>query len=335
MRTLTATEKDDHTTTATVYIEVKAVDKFGQESSASATNDSTGGLNIKPTDVDDFAITASKQEWMIPVIEGGLTIADDTPGAGQIQVSAFTLYYNGTKYNINQTSSANKYFYWKDLAGADPGSAALSTSNTNPSELGDWDPQEDFIIAINVDTDRDGTPDGVGVPAWNSIANEVIGSAYIQTAAIINAHISDLSADKINAGTLSADRIGSNTITVGKLAQNFIDSYGPVITDPTFSLTTGTSDNNFWDQTDAQVAWGAAFGESGPGLTIDGDANYNTTRARDDKGAIKYHPANKNNNVVVQIRIQKDISFDGTAVFFIEQFDEMIISFKHSSILFK
>jgi predicted phage tail protein len=55
--------------------------------------------------------------------------------------------------------------------------------------------------------------------AANAIA---VGTAAIQDGAIVNAHIGNLSADKINAGTLNAARIGAGSIDVTKLAANSV-----------------------------------------------------------------------------------------------------------------
>ena len=55
--------------------------------------------------------------------------------------------------------------------------------------------------------------------AANSIA---VGTAAIQAGAIVNAHIGNLSADKITAGTLAAARIAAGSIDAGKLAANAV-----------------------------------------------------------------------------------------------------------------
>ena len=55
--------------------------------------------------------------------------------------------------------------------------------------------------------------------AANSIA---VGTAAIQSGAIVNAHIGNLSADKINAGTLNAAQIAAGSIDAAKLAANAV-----------------------------------------------------------------------------------------------------------------
>jgi hypothetical protein len=55
--------------------------------------------------------------------------------------------------------------------------------------------------------------------AANSIA---VGTAAIQNGAIVNAHIGNLSADKITAGVLAAARIAAGSITASHLATNSV-----------------------------------------------------------------------------------------------------------------
>ncbi|MEM2124996.1 MAG: hypothetical protein QXQ53_01200 [Candidatus Methanosuratincola sp.] len=139
------------------------------------------------TDINDFAIRASKIYTKIPIIEGD-SWSDNSPSSGYVSWNSHKLYYNGTEYTINSGSTNLKYIYWTY------GSSSYSTSNTNPT-LGD----NDFIIATNINGYHD--------LAWNAIANEVIGTAYIQNAAITNAKIESVAADKITAGTIGAQDI--------------------------------------------------------------------------------------------------------------------------------
>lgn len=194
-RLLGPAEKDTHGVDATIYIEVKAVDLLGQESTASADDEVCGSLNIQPTDIDDFAVSASKLFTKIPICQG-LALTNNSPSAGYVAWDAFKIYYNGVEYSIAAGNSDKKYLYWKDLA------STLTGADTHPADaLEDWVPHEDFIIAINIS--------GSGQQAWNAIANQVIGSAYIMTAAVGDLQVSDLSGTKIRATTSIA--IGSAT----------------------------------------------------------------------------------------------------------------------------
>jgi hypothetical protein len=135
-------------------------------------------------DIADFGITASKLWLSVPVVLG-LTLTNNSPTAGKVAWSEFDLYLNGVKYDIASGNSDKKYIYFKDL------SSTLAESDTNPSSLSDWAPQEDFVIAVNLS--------GTGQQAWSGIANQVIGNAFIES----------LSGTKIQATTSVA--IGNST----------------------------------------------------------------------------------------------------------------------------
>lgn len=157
-------------------------------------------LSIGPTQIQDFAITASKIFINIPILEGDAW-TDNSPGAGSIAWNEHTLYYNGAAYTISASNTNLKYIYWLN------GATSYSKSNTNPT-LTDGD----FIIAVNIT----GTHD----LAWNAIANQVIGSAYIEDAAILTAKINDLAVSeaKIGALAVTAAKIANATITASQIA---------------------------------------------------------------------------------------------------------------------
>lgn len=175
---------------AEIFFEIKSVDFFNQESGSTAINAMSGSLQIASTDVATFAIDASKMFTKIPVIEG-LTLSANSPAPGRISWLACTLYYNGVAYAIaagNTILSTHKFVYWKDL------DSVFMTSIGHPADtLSNWKPGEDYIIAMNIG----GNPQ----EAWNGIANEVIGSAYIMNAAINDAHIVSLSGVKIQSSS--------------------------------------------------------------------------------------------------------------------------------------
>ena len=73
--------------------------------------------------------------------------------------------------DAGSTNGTERYIYWKDF------SAVFFFSDTHPSSLSDWNPDEDFIIAVNIN--------GIAQRAWGALANQVIGSAYIQNLAVL------------------------------------------------------------------------------------------------------------------------------------------------------
>jgi len=186
---LTSTNIDDHGEDATIYIEVKAVDTFGNESSTQSSSGSAEGLNVQPTDISDFAITASKIFTKIPILDSD-TWTNDTPDGSSVTWNTHSIKYNGASYPITGGNTDKKYIYWIN------GAATYSSSDTHPKANVPLD-NDDFIIATNID--------GEASLAWNAIANQVIGSAYIQELAVLNAHIYTLEAGKIQTGAISSN----------------------------------------------------------------------------------------------------------------------------------
>ena len=191
----------------TVSIEVVAVDTFGSESpTPSSVSILTDFIMVAPHDIEDFAVKASALWLNIPVLEGDAWI-NDAPDGDSVTHNEHKLFYNGVEYVIAEGNTNKKYIYWESL------NSNYSYSDTNPG-LGDGE----FVIATNVN----GTHD----LAWNAIANQVVGSQYIQDLAVINAKIgnlavtnakiNDLDAIKITAGFIDVDRLQAGSILVAK-----------------------------------------------------------------------------------------------------------------------
>ena len=165
-------------------------------------------LGVVATDIDDFTVTASKFFNKIPVVDGD-SWTDDSPGAGSVAWNAHSLYYSGVKHNINAANTADKYIYWTLSSPSSYQTAAAAPTQTDTL----------FIIAMNIS--------GTHNVAWNSIANQVVGSAYILDAAIIEAKIGNLAVtnakiNDVSVGKLTAGIIFSQTIS---LAASGTDCY--------------------------------------------------------------------------------------------------------------
>jgi hypothetical protein len=161
---------------------------------------------------------------------------------GSIHWNAHTLVYGGNAYEIVTGFTNLQFVYWRGVlssgsslivgesyviltnsgsdftgvgaannnvgtvfvaSGANPtwgtgsvGSLSYSKISTNPT-LADGQ----FMIATNVGSD--GNPSGLHDLAWNALANAVIGTAFIQNAAITDAKIESLAVDKIVAGNVT------------------------------------------------------------------------------------------------------------------------------------
>jgi len=180
----------------------------------------TGGVAattamVNTSDIGTFAIQASQIYTKIPVITGDAW-TNNSPTAGYVAWNAHTLYYNGVAYAISAGNTNLKYIYWIN------GASSYSVSDTNPTLT-----DADFVIAVNIS--------GVHDLAWNAIANEVIGSAYIQNGAIKNAKIENLAVDEAKMANLSV-----NTGKIVDLAVDTLKIKGQAVTIPVSAYTVGS-----------------------------------------------------------------------------------------------
>jgi hypothetical protein len=151
---------------------------------------------VNTSDIGTFAILASQLYTKIPIITGD-SWTNNSPSAGYVAWNAHTLYYNGVAYTIDAGNTNLKYIYWLN------GGTSYQKSNTNPTLT-----DADFVIAVNIDGYHD--------LAWNAIANQVIGSAYIQNASILNSKMGLLAVDTANIAFLAVDtlQIKGQAVTV-------------------------------------------------------------------------------------------------------------------------
>lgn len=238
-RSLSADERSYYGIDATIHIRVRAYDTFGNVSASTTTSGDCEILDIEAGDIEDFAIDPSKLDWKVPVLKGDSWVDnsnDGTPGSspGSIWWNEHTLYYDGVEYIIASGTTSNKFIYWESS------NSSYSSSNSNPS-LGDGE----FAIATNIS--------GVHDLAWNAIANEIIGTAYIQDLAVTNAKVNDMSVDKLTAGTLDVE---------------FEIDIGGSIHSP-YKTAFGDSDQGFWLGIDGGVAK-FDIGDGGSYLQWDG-----------------------------------------------------------------
>ena len=112
LRTMTVAEKDTYGVDANIAIAVKAVDTLGLISAAEQTADADcGSLNIQATDIDDFAVTASKLFTKIPILYAD-SWTNNSPANGSITWNEHQIYYNGVEYTIATDNTSNRYVYW-------------------------------------------------------------------------------------------------------------------------------------------------------------------------------------------------------------------------------
>lgn len=220
----------------TRYYWIRAKNTSGEVSdyypvSATAGVSATTGA-VVATDIADFAITASKLFLKIPVLDAD-SWSDDTPGAGSITWNEHNLYYNGVLHVVATGNTALHYVYWELSA-----PTVYQTSDTEPTQTDTL-----FIIAVNVS--------GTHNVAWNSIANQVVGSAYIKDLAVVRAKIALLAVDTAQIAALAVEtgKINNlavtnakiNTMTASKLTAGTIDASVITVTNlNATNMTAGT-----------------------------------------------------------------------------------------------
>jgi hypothetical protein len=190
----------------TRYYWVRAKNRSGVYSDWSGAVSATT-VGVAPTDISDFAITASKTFTKIPILENDAW-TDDSPTAGKVAWNQHNIAFNGKWYQVAAGNSASKYIYWSGTISSGAGTVAAPYitaylgASAAPSHT-----ETVFVIATNVG--------GVHSLAWNAIANEVIGTAYILDAAITNAKIANLAVDTAQIANLA--------VTNGKIANLAVD----------------------------------------------------------------------------------------------------------------
>ncbi len=167
---------------------------------------------VKATQIDNFAIDASKTFSYVPVIkEAQSSVWTSGLPATWISWSAHTVIFKSCAYNVAAGNTTKKYVYG-DFVGVDGAAITYASSDTLPTSTSTL-----FVMAKNTD--------GKLEIVWNSQANMVIGSAYIMDSAITNAKIGSMSADKITTANLNASEyigINNGQMLLGKLGASSI-----------------------------------------------------------------------------------------------------------------
>lgn len=230
-------------TNDTRYFWVRAVDHAGNKSpftgSANLQSNNIEGLQLilgqaKTTDIADFEQNISNTFHNIVSLVPNNPFVDNDPDSSSIKWDRHFVYHKGVGYVIGGDSSSDKFIWWQptgsvaitptqsgELGLVGPGGGPLDSSITNPLRnvlySGNYntlnyhpaggdenDPildfnDGDFIIARN--------SQGVATPVWHSFANATIGTAQIENAAIVDAKIKTLTADKITAGVIQGQDV--------------------------------------------------------------------------------------------------------------------------------
>jgi hypothetical protein len=186
------------------------------ESGDSGISATTSG--VTPTDIDDFAITATKL-FTNTVILTGDTWTNNSPIAGSIAWNAHYIVFAGEYWQIPAGNTALRYVCWnQDVASGD--------GTIDDPYISQYVGYATYAYAsgrFNIATNES----GVAQLVWNASANMVIGSAFIMNAAIVEAKIDNLAVTDAKI----------NSLTVAKLTAGTISSKEIVL-----SITAGTGD---------------------------------------------------------------------------------------------
>ena len=143
------------------------------------------------------------------------------------------------------------------------------------------------------------------------------GDAFSKT----NDDLDDIS-DGSSYGRVASTSISAGRIVIAGLDGAARDSYAPVISDPVFALTQSDTDYSYWDFSDADITWGLTEGENGPGLEFTGNGILHSCDVQDGGSLDNYTPMSPREKLYVQVRLQKDASWDGTFKVKVLEYDE-------------
>ena len=205
-RNLTDAEQAAHGSRAVIYFEIVAYDTFRSASTTNSIDNTTAGLEIATSDIEDFAVNAAKLNANTIFVDND-TWTDSSPTAGSVAWNEHNVYYGGVAYTISSGDTALKYIYWVN------GNSFYTISDTNPT-LG----VGDFMIATNIS--------GVHDVAWNALAAQVISETYIQNEAISYLSLADQAVitAKIADLAVSTGKIANLSVDAGKIVDKAVQT---------------------------------------------------------------------------------------------------------------
>lgn len=151
-----------------------------------------GVVSLNGSAVVGNSLDAGKVSFYAPTISG-LTFTNNSPSAGYVAWSSFTLTYQGVSYTVTSGNSNLKYIYWKKSVST----TVLQASATIPANAADQ-----FMVCVNFS----GT-------AYPSNFAPFIYADYISVAnlAAINADMGNITAGTITGGTIRTASSGART----------------------------------------------------------------------------------------------------------------------------
>lgn len=132
-------------------------------------------------------------------------ITHNSPAAGSISWTAFTIQFGGTSYPVAAGNTARRFVYWKHNGGT----PSLVHTDTLPADLA----PEDLLLFLN----RGGI--GLLAPATDVIDGSLIVSGTILGDALA---ANTIDGDRIKGNTITGNLIAANAVTGDKIAANSI-----------------------------------------------------------------------------------------------------------------
>lgn len=125
----------------------------------------------------------------------------NSPVAGSIAWSAFTIQYGGVAYGIPASSTSMKYVWWVYNNGA----PILTAGNTLPDNLS----ADDLVLFVN----KSGIP--INVPSSSAVDGSLIVDGTVLAKALV--------AESISARELGADSVTTNALAAGSVTATELD----------------------------------------------------------------------------------------------------------------
>lgn len=185
-----------------------------------------GSPYIEDAHIVDGGVSSEKLSILGFHIVEGVTLTDNTPSAGYVTWSEFTIFYDGVTYTVATGNSNKKYLWWDKT-----NPTTLQETNSRPTML-----DEDMLVILNLSgtgykvfTERfvqGGTLAAGSIHALDAVfAAAAIQTADIGDLQVTTAKIADLNVTeaKIAAAAITNAKIADAAVTNLKILANSIE----------------------------------------------------------------------------------------------------------------
>lgn len=244
-------------------------------------------------------------------------VTSNSPSAGRIAWTAFTIQYNGAAWPVNAGNSANKFVWWRWNAGA----PVVEMGDAIPST---FDYVNDVLLFLN--------KAGVGASTYTttvldgslivsgSILTDAIGANQITSALIAANQVTAtqiatdaVTAGKILAGSVTANKIAAGAITADKLG---IGSYTSNLAVNPYFEELDPADNTWvtaWTRVTSAGYTGATYALE-TAAPISGAQSLKMTATAGNRALVygKYQPVAENEDIYISAMVYSSVASTGT-----------------------